>query len=66
MTTVRGMLGRLRRLEQDRVPEMLAKWGGEEGLAAFEAEVAAGIDEGRYDARDVPEVLAGIRRWLDR
>jgi len=58
------MLGRVRRLEQERMPEILAQWGGKDGLASFEAEVAAGIAEGRYDQRDAPDVLAGLMSWL--
>lgn len=64
MTTVRGMLGRVRRLEEERVPELLAKWGGEQGLAAFEAECMSRVDAGFLDSKDVPDVLAGIRLWL--
>lgn len=58
------MLARVAKLEVEQVPPILAKFGGEEGWAAFEAETKAGIAEGRYDRRDMPVVLAAIHSWL--
>lgn len=62
--TTRALLARVRKLEAERVSPILAKLGGEEGLAAFEAEVAAGMKDGRYDPRDTPVILASLRRWM--
>ena len=64
MVTVRSLLGRVERLEVERMPPALAKFGGPEGWAAFEAEAWAGIEEGRYDSRDMPLVVAALRHWL--
>lgn len=64
MSSVRSLVARLRRIEHDRMNRVLAKLGGPEGWAAFEAEATAGMAEGRYDRRDVPVVIASIRSWL--
>ncbi|MNI89628.1 hypothetical protein D3C73_1470520 [compost metagenome] len=47
----------------EQAPQMLAKFGGEEGWAAFAAETEAGISEGCYD-RELALVIAGLRRWM--
>ncbi len=62
--TTRALLARVRKLEAEKVSPVLAKLGGEAGLAALEAEVAAGIGERRYDSLDMPVVLACVRRWV--
>lgn len=62
--TTRALLARVRKLEADRISPILAKLGGEAGLAAFEAEVAAGMKEGRYDPRDAPVVMASLAEWI--
>jgi len=62
--TTRALLARVRKLEAERDSPILAKIGGEAGLAAFEAEVAAGIAEGRYDSRDMSVVIRCVRRWV--
>jgi hypothetical protein len=49
---------------QDRENPVLAKLGGEQGWAAFQAEADAGIAAGRYDSRDMPVVIAALRGWL--
>lgn len=64
MAAIRSMLARVAKLEGDQVPPLLAKFGGEEGWAAFEAETEAGIAEGRYDRRDMPVVMRSFRRWM--
>ncbi|WP_436357466.1 hypothetical protein [Brevundimonas sp. CEF1] len=64
MAAITSMLARVAKLEVERVPPVLAKFGGEEGWATFEAEAQAGVDEGRYDGRDMPVVLRSIKRWL--
>lgn len=64
MAAIRSMLARVAKLEVEQVPPLLAKFGGEEGWAAFEAETEAGIAEGRYDRRDTPVVIASLKRWL--
>jgi hypothetical protein len=63
MAAIRSMLARVVKLEVEQVPPLLAKFGGEEGWAAFEAETAAGIAEGRYDC-ELALVVAGLRRWV--
>lgn len=63
MAAIRSMLARVAKLEVEQVPPLLAKFGGEEGWAAFEAETEAGIAEGRYD-RELALVIAGLRRWM--
>lgn len=57
------MLGRVRRLEIEKVHPILARMGGETGWAAVQADVATGLVEGRYDRRDMPVVIACLRRW---
>ncbi len=64
MAAIRSLLARVVKLEVDQVPPVLAKFGGEEGWAAFEAEAEAGIAEGRYDSRDMPVVIASLMRWI--
>lgn len=58
------MLARVQRLEQARAPTspFVLDYGS---LDAFEAECRAGIDEGELDPRDMPVVIAAIRRWHD-
>lgn len=63
MAAIRSMLARVVKLEVEQVPPLLAKFGGEEGWAAFEGEAEAGIAEGRYD-RELALVVAGLRRWV--
>jgi len=60
--SVRALLARVQRLEQSRAPRspFALAYGS---LGAWEAEVQSGIDEGRYDKRDMPEVIAAVRRW---
>jgi hypothetical protein len=38
--------------------------GGEEGWLRLQADVQIGIMEGRYDSRDMPVVIASLRRWI--
>lgn len=64
MVAVRSMLARVRQLEIEKVHPILAQMGGEAGWAAVEADVAAGLAEGRYDSRDMPVVLRCLGRWL--
>lgn len=64
MAAIRSMLARVAKLEVEQVPPLLAKFGGEEGWAAFEAEAEAGVAEGRYDSRDMPVVVRSLRRWM--
>lgn len=58
------MLARVAKLEVEDVPPLLAKFGGEEGWAAFQAEAEAGVAEGRLDSRDMPVVVHCLRRWV--
>lgn len=64
MAAVRSLLARVRRLEHEETPPILAKFGGHEGWAAFEAEAQAGIAEGRYDSRDMTVVIRCLRHWI--
>lgn len=64
MAAIRSMLARVAKLEVEQVPPLLAKFGGEEGWAAFQAEAEAGVAEGRYDRRDMPIVVRCLRRWV--
>ena len=56
------MLARVQRLEQARslISPFERAFGS---LADWEAEGQSGIDEGRLDARDMPVVMAALRRW---
>ena len=58
------MLARVRQLEIEKVHPILAQMGGEAGWAAVQADVEAGLAEGRYDRRDVPVILKALRGWL--
>lgn len=64
MVAVRSMLARVRQLEIEKVHPILAAIGGMPGWAAVQAEVAAGIPEGRYDSRDMPVVMRCLCRWV--
>ena len=63
MAAIRSMLARMAKLEVEQVPPVLAKFGGEEGWAAFEEEAEAGIAEGRYD-RELAVVVRCLQRWI--
>tara|TARA_R110002124_G_scaffold45004_5_gene136580 strand:- start:3375 stop:3557 length:183 start_codon:yes stop_codon:yes gene_type:complete len=58
------MLARVRQLEIEKAHPMLAKLGGEAGWTALQAEVEAGLTDGRYDPRDMPVVIAALNGWL--
>lgn len=62
MAGVRAMLARVQRLEHSRSPvsPFESAFGS---LADWEEECQSGINEGRLDARDIPVVIAAIRRW---
>lgn len=64
MASVKSMMARTAKLEFQHVPPILAKFGGPEGWAAFEANATAGIADGRYDSRDIPVVVEALRSWL--
>ena len=56
------MLARVARLEHARSPTSpFVLWFG--SLETFTDELRAGVAAGRYDARDVPVVIAGVERW---
>ena len=63
MSTVRAMMNRVQKLEVRKVPPILAVVGGTDGWAAIEADVEAGLARARYDSRDMPVVMACLRRW---
>ena len=56
------MLARVQRLEQSRSPTSAFElaFGS---LADWEDECQSGIDDGQLDSRDMPVVVAAIRRW---
>jgi len=60
--SVRSLLGRVARLEQSRAPRspFALAYGS---LGAWEDEVQFGIDAGQLDSRDMPAVIATVRRW---
>jgi hypothetical protein len=59
MAGVRSMLARVARLEAKVSP-----WTRLIGpIEEFEEEIRVGIAEGRYDPRDMPIVLASVKRW---
>lgn len=64
MVAVRSMLARVRRLEIEKAHPILAKLGGEAGWAAVQADIAVGLDDGRYDSRDIPVVRRCLMRWM--
>jgi len=64
MAAVRSLLTRMRKLEKGRWSPLLAKLGGEEGWAEFQADTEAGIAEGIYDPRDMPVIIAALGRWV--
>lgn len=64
MVAVRSLLARVRRLEIEKVDPVLAQTGGEAGWIAVQADVRAGLADGRYDCRDLPGVVAALQGWL--
>lgn len=59
---VRGLLARVARLEQARIPTSpFERWYG--SLEAFTDGARAGIAAGIYDPRDMPVVIASVERW---
>jgi len=43
---------------------MLTRIGGADGWAALQADVCDGLNDGRYDRRDMPVVITALKRWL--
>lgn len=64
MAGVRAMIARTRRLEATKMHPMLGSLGGEQGWLRFQADVQIGLADGRYDHRDVPQVMACLALWL--
>lgn len=64
MAGVRALIARTRRLEAAKVHPVIVALGGEEGWVRFQAEVQAGLAEGRYDHRDVPHVMMWLKVWI--
>ena len=58
------MLSRIRRLEIEKAHPILAQIGGEAGWAAVQSDVEAGLDDGRYDRRDMAGIMHCLRRWI--
>lgn len=57
---VKALLRRVRKLEP-QPSRILLKIGG--SIEKFEAEIQAGIDDGRYCPQDMPIVARVIRKW---
>ena len=57
---VKALLTRVRKLEP-KASKILLKIGG--SVEKFEAEIQAGIDDGRYCRQDMPIVARAIRKW---
>lgn len=51
-------------MERGLESPLLKRVGGKEGWAQFQAEVAIGIELGRYDRWDMPVVVSCLARWL--
>lgn len=64
MAGVRAQLARTRRLEAANVHPILAALGGEEGWVFIRADAEIGINDGRYDSRDIPAVVEALAAWL--
>ena len=62
MAGIKGLLARVRRLEPK--PSLVARRLG--SLEEFVAEAQAGITAGRYDPRDMPDVVLCLRRWVEQ
>jgi hypothetical protein len=63
VASARSLLARVRRIEQARAAPRSPFEAAYGSLEAFEAEVTAGIEAGKYDHTDMPMVLACVRRW---
>jgi hypothetical protein len=59
MVGLKGLAARVRRLEPTagRVERCIGS------VERFEADVQAGIEAGRYDPLDMPDVALCVRRW---
>ena len=55
----RALLERVRRLERTRETPVFLHLASPE----FEAKMRAGVDAGRYDAKDMAIVLASVQKW---
>ena len=62
MASPRALLARVARLEQAKVSVVLRLIGSVE---QFEASVISGIENDTLDSRDMPIVLASVRRWVN-
>lgn len=61
MASVRGLMERVRRLEQARVSPWARIIGTPE---QFAADIQAGVAAGVYDRADMPSVVASVQRWV--
>jgi hypothetical protein len=57
---VKALLRRVSKLEP-KPSKILLKIGG--SIEKFEAEIEAGIDDGRYCPQDMPIVVHAVRKW---
>ena len=64
MVTTRSMLARVRQLEIKKANPALGLMGGEVGWSAVQADVEAGLADGRYDCRDMRVVMRCLTRWV--
>lgn len=61
MSVVKSMRARVQRLEHARVTPLQRMLGTPD---QFAAECQAGVDAGIYDRRDMPAIVASVRRWM--
>ncbi|MFA6122261.1 MAG: hypothetical protein WCS75_01565 [Sphingomonas sp.] len=62
MASPRALLARVARLEQAKVSVLVRLIGS---IEQFEVSVISGIENETLDSRDMPIVLASVRRWAD-
>lgn len=55
----RALLERVRRLERVRESPVFVHLASPE----FEAEMRAGVEAGRYDAKDMEIIIASVQKW---
>jgi hypothetical protein len=55
----RALLARVSRLERTRESPVFVHLASPE----FEAEMRAGVEVGRYDAKDMEIILASVQKW---
>lgn len=62
MASPRALLARVAKLEQAKASVLVRLIGS---IEQFEADTLAGMASGTFDRRDMPIVLASVRRWVN-